>query len=151
MLAGKTKPIKKLSPLTNHKNTKKGTVTGGFNRVNLFKQVEQGFDKLFSYNRRKTESFDYHNTIKSGSISEQFKIQGQVIQPCERKTEFNQENLYSTNLERQSIYNQAFCVDKRTKRERMINILLIIIKAIRKVTLLLALQYLFCHGVLLSH
>ncbi len=27
---------KKLSPLTNHKDTKKGTVTGGFNRVNLF-------------------------------------------------------------------------------------------------------------------
>ena len=27
---------KKLSPLTNHKNTKKGTVTGGFDRINLF-------------------------------------------------------------------------------------------------------------------
>ena len=32
---------KKLSPLTNHKNTKKGTVTGGFDRVNLFQQLEQ--------------------------------------------------------------------------------------------------------------
>ena len=42
---------KKLSPLTNHKNTKKGTVTGGFDRVNLFQQAEQGFDKLFGYNR----------------------------------------------------------------------------------------------------
>lgn len=38
---------KKLSPLTNHKNTKKGTVTGGFDRVNLFQQVEQGFNKMF--------------------------------------------------------------------------------------------------------
>ena len=27
---------KKLSPLTNHKNTKKETVIGGFDRVNLF-------------------------------------------------------------------------------------------------------------------
>lgn len=35
---------KKLSPLTNHKNTKKGTVTGGFDRVTLFQQAEQGFD-----------------------------------------------------------------------------------------------------------
>lgn len=26
----------KLSPLTNHKNTKKGTVKGGFDRTNLF-------------------------------------------------------------------------------------------------------------------
>ena len=33
---------KKLSPLTNHKNTKKGTVTGGFDRVNLFQRAEQG-------------------------------------------------------------------------------------------------------------
>ena len=38
---------KKLSPLTNHKNTKKGIIMNGFDRVNLFQQVEQGFDKLF--------------------------------------------------------------------------------------------------------
>lgn len=44
---------KKLSPFTNHKNTKKGTVTGGFNRVNLFQQAEQGFDKLFSNNQNR--------------------------------------------------------------------------------------------------
>ena len=55
---------KKLSPLTNHKNTKNGVIKGGFNRVNLLQQVERRFDKLFSYNRPKTESFDYHNTIK---------------------------------------------------------------------------------------
>ena len=42
---------KKLSPLTNHKNTKNGLIKGGFDRVNLFWQVEQGFDKLFNYNR----------------------------------------------------------------------------------------------------
>ena len=28
---------KKLSPLTNHKNTKNGTIKGSFDRVNLFK------------------------------------------------------------------------------------------------------------------
>ena len=59
---------KKLSPLTNHKNTKKGTVTGGFNRVNLFRQAELGFDKLFDYNRQQTESFDYHNMMKNLSL-----------------------------------------------------------------------------------
>ena len=70
---------KKLSPLTNHKNTKKGTVTGGFDRVNLFQQAERGFDKLFGYNRQQTESFDYHNTIKNGSISEQLEKQQGLI------------------------------------------------------------------------
>lgn len=64
---------KKLSPLTNHKNTKKGTVTGGFDRVNLFQRAEQGFDKLFGYNRQLSESFGYSNTMKNGTISEQFK------------------------------------------------------------------------------
>ena len=41
---------KKLSPLTNHKNTKNGVIKGGFDRVNLFQQAEQGFDKIFGYN-----------------------------------------------------------------------------------------------------
>jgi len=76
---------KKLSPLTNHKNTKKGTITGGFDRVNLFQQAEQGFDKLFGYNRQLSESFGYSNTMKNGTISEQFKQQLQEIQSSKRK------------------------------------------------------------------
>lgn len=55
---------KKLSPLTNHKNTKNGVITGGFERVNLFQQAERDFDKLFGYDRQQSESFDYHNIIK---------------------------------------------------------------------------------------
>ena len=93
---------KKLSPLTNHKNTKKGTVTGGFDRVNLFKQAEQGFDKLFNYNRQQTESFDYYNTMKNSSISEQLEIQNQNF-TGEKKIETSQscekENMISCNLE----------------------------------------------------
>ena len=61
---------KKLSQLTNHKNTKKGTVRGGFDRVNLFQQAKQGFDKLFGYNRQFSESFENANTMKNGSVSE---------------------------------------------------------------------------------
>lgn len=103
---------KKLSPLTNHKNTKKGTVTGGFDRVNLFQQAEQGFDNLFGYDRQQTESFDYQNVMKNGSISEQFELQEQEIQSSERKTEINQdsnqENLFSINLENKEASNQAF-------------------------------------------
>ena len=66
---------KKLSPLTNHRNTKNGIIKGGFDRVNLFQQAEQGFDKLFSYQRQQTKSFNYHNTMKNGDISEQLQIQ----------------------------------------------------------------------------
>ena len=45
---------KKLSPLTNHKNTKNGIVKGGFDRVNLFQQAELGFYKIFVYDRQQT-------------------------------------------------------------------------------------------------
>ena len=88
---------KKLSPLTNHKNTKKGIIKGGFDRVNLFQQAEQGFDKLFSYDRKQTESFDYLNTMKNGSIYEQFKLQKQEFQVNERKIEINQGNNQENN------------------------------------------------------
>ncbi len=70
---------KKLSPLTNHKNTKNGVIKGGFDRVNLFRQAEQGFDKLFSYNRQISESFDYCNTMKNGSIDDKLKMQEQEL------------------------------------------------------------------------
>lgn len=74
---------KKLSPLTNHKNTTKGTVKGGFDRKNLFQQAEQGFDRLFGYKRELTESFEYYNTMKNGSISEQLKMQERQINETE--------------------------------------------------------------------
>ena len=94
---------KKLSPLTNHKKTQKGMVTGGFDRVNLFHQAEQGFDKLFGYNRQQIESFDFHNTLRNSSISEQLKLQEQDIKSGERKKENNQENSFSINIERLSL------------------------------------------------
>ena len=94
---------KKLSPLTNHKNTKNGVIKGGFDRVNLFQQVERGFDKLFGYDRQQLESFDYYNTMKSGSINKLLNLQELVFQASDRKVEANQnnnlENLLSINLE----------------------------------------------------
>ncbi len=106
---------KKLSPLTNHKDTKKGKVTGGFDRVNLFQQTEHGFDKLFCYERQQTESFNYRNKIKNGTISEQFKLQKQEIQSIEREAKINQdsnkENLHSINLENKGACNQMFNTD----------------------------------------
>ncbi|MFV0585623.1 DUF5712 family protein [Bacteroides reticulotermitis] len=101
---------KKLSPLTNHKNTKNGIIKGGFDRVNLFQQAEQGFDKLFSYNRQLSESFNYYKTMKNGSITEQLKLQVREVQSNERKTEIyqgsNRKNLLTVNLENK-IFNES--------------------------------------------
>lgn len=81
---------KKLSPLTNHKNTKNGVIKWGFDRVNLFRQAEQGFDKLFGYNRQLSESFEYANTMKNGSIDDKLKMQEQELK--EPKQYFTGEN-----------------------------------------------------------
>lgn len=109
---------KKLSPLTNHKNTQKGTVTGGFDRVNLFQQAEQGFDKLFGYNRQLSESFEYANTMKNGSIDDKLKIQEQELQKPkqyftgEKKKEVFQssekENMISCNLDSKQDNKHAY-------------------------------------------
>lgn len=68
----------KLSPLTNHRDTKKGIIKGGFDRANLFQQVEQGFDIQFNYNRPLSESFEYYNTIKNRNVDEQIALQDKM-------------------------------------------------------------------------
>lgn len=91
----------KLSPLTNHRNTKKGTIKGGFDRSNLFQQAEQGFDKLFSYNRALGESFEYYNTMKNGTIADLLQMQEQIINQENTQTphiESKEENIQSINL-----------------------------------------------------
>lgn len=94
---------KKLSPLTNHKNTKKGAIKGGFDRKNLFRQAEQGFDRLFNYNRPLSESFEYYNTMKNGSISDQLKMQEKTIcQPQEK-----QQNVVSDEREKKQAVSQG--------------------------------------------
>ena len=70
---------KKLSPLTNHRNTKKGAIKGGFDRKTLFQQAEAGFDKLFGYQRELQETFVYCNTMKNGTISEKLEMQEKEI------------------------------------------------------------------------
>ena len=113
---------KKLSPLTNHKNTKNGIIKGGFDRISLFLRVEQGFDKLFCYERQQTESFNYHNTIKNGTISEQFKQQKQEIQTIERKQEINQDsnqkNLFSIYTENDVISTSSSYMNKQPDIEK---------------------------------
>ena len=102
---------KKLSPLTNHKNTKNGVIKGGFDRVNLFQQAEQGFDKIFSYNRQQTESFDYLNKMKNGSISEQIEVQEQNFTGENKKEVFQsseRENMIPCNIDSKQNNKHAF-------------------------------------------
>ncbi|MDL2299191.1 DUF5712 family protein [Bacteroides sp. OttesenSCG-928-E20] len=75
---------KKLSPLTNHKNTKKGAIKGCFDRTNLFQQAEVGFDKLFGYQRDLHETFRYCNTMKNGSLKDKLQMQEQELKQSQK-------------------------------------------------------------------
>ena len=91
----------KLSPLTNHRNTKKGAIKGGFDRTNLFQQAENGFDELFNYSRQLNESYEYYNTMKNGTIADQLQMQEQIINQENAQTthtESKQDNIQSINL-----------------------------------------------------
>jgi hypothetical protein len=79
---------KKLSPLTNHKNTKKGAIKGGFDRTNLFQQAETGFDKIFNYQRDLQETFAYCNTMKNGSIKDKLQMQEQELKHSKKSLIF---------------------------------------------------------------
>ena len=123
---------KKLSPLTNHKDTKKGTVMGGFDRVNLFQQAEQGFDKLFSYNRQLLESFEYTNTVKNGSMDDKLKMQEQELQlperlfTSERRNKVQQfsekENKISCNLDNKQNCELPFNQGSKTNEYSLLSI-----------------------------
>ena len=116
---------KKLSPLTNHKNTQKGTVMGGFDRVNLFQQAEQGFDKLFGYYRQLSESFEYHNTMKNGSISEQLKLQEQNFTGEKKKETFQsseKENMISCNLDSKQENKHAYNQQNNSESDSLLSI-----------------------------
>lgn len=89
----------KISPLTNHRKTKKGAIKGGFDRVTLFENAEKGFDKLFGYNRQLSETFEYCNTMKNGSISEQLNMQEQQIADERKMNEYSQVGIYADKQE----------------------------------------------------
>ncbi|MCC8145933.1 MAG: DUF5712 family protein [Bacteroidales bacterium] len=111
---------KKLSPLTNHKNTQKGTVKGGFDRKNLFQQAEQRFDKLFNYKRELTESFEYYNTMKNGRITDQLKMQEQQIAD-ERKNTDMQTSVYANKQDEQNENKFAYKQDYNLSNIQSVN------------------------------
>ncbi len=60
----------KLSPMSNHKNTENGPVKGGFDRKLFASKCETIFDKLFHYDRKVSETFEYQNVQRHGSPEE---------------------------------------------------------------------------------
>lgn len=67
-----------LSPLTNHRATTKGVVTGGFERNGFSQRTEQSFDQAFGYARQLTESFRFLHGMKHGDEATKAEWQRQA-------------------------------------------------------------------------
>jgi len=65
---------KKLSPKTNHRDTQKGPIKGGFNRDEFKQRGEGVFDQMFGYLRPIEESYHYYKVKSNGTISDQVEI-----------------------------------------------------------------------------
>jgi len=76
-----------LSPLTNHKDTQRGVVTGGFERKQYSERVEQAFDQAFAYERPLVETFRYAHTMQHGTPEECAALRVQAIQEQQRQAE----------------------------------------------------------------
>lgn len=68
-----------LSPLTNHKDTRRGVVTGGFERKQYSERVEQAFDRAFAYDRPLSETFRYAHTMQHGTTEECAALRTQAL------------------------------------------------------------------------
>lgn len=55
----------------------------------LLLAAEQGFDRLFHYDRPLTESFEYYNTMKNGNIRDQLKMQEKELSGERKNTQEN--------------------------------------------------------------
>jgi len=89
IIARKTLNGRKISPLTHHINTTKGTVTGGFSQNGLKQNIEDSFDQSFKYERGLEEKFSYNaltDEQKQELASSQLKTQEvEVFKVIEKK------------------------------------------------------------------
>lgn len=81
--------------------------------------MEQGFDKLFFYNRIQTESFDYYNRMKNYNVSDQLNMQEQLISDESR---MNTDEKIELNEHKQdnSVVNQQSA--SHDNKKRIINV-----------------------------
>lgn len=80
-----------LSPLTNHKDTQRGVVTGGFERKQYSERVEQAFDQAFTYERPLVETFRYAHTMQHGTPEDCAALRVQAMQEQQRQAEQEQQ------------------------------------------------------------
>lgn len=76
-----------LSPMTNHKATTKGVVTGGFKRNGFSQRTEQTFDQTFGYDRPLMESFRYLHGMRYGDEPIRQQLHKEAAQEAQKRAQ----------------------------------------------------------------
>lgn len=128
----------KISPLTNHRNTKKGVIAGGFDRAALFENVEKGFDKLFGYHRQLSEKFEYCNTMKNRPVMDKLRTQerelntheiffvGEMKKIVDVKTDKNIKTILDTSIQQQTSLTVNQSIHQQTDKSNLSSLLSIL-------------------------
>lgn len=78
----------KLSPKTNHRNTQKGPIKGGFNRDEFKMQCEKVFDEMFGYLRPLEESYQFYKIQANGNVDEKVILNNQRANEIVKKESY---------------------------------------------------------------
>ncbi len=70
--------IMKISPLTNHRDSEKGPIQGGFDRNAFRRKCQDIFDEQLNFDRKLEQTFEYQNAQKHGSAEEK-EVQAQKL------------------------------------------------------------------------
>jgi hypothetical protein len=104
---------KKLSPKTNHRETQKGPVTGGFNRDFFKQQGETLFDDMFGYLRPLEESYQFNKIKANGSVNEKVDLAGKTANESVKKHSYSCQSSTEKEYRIQQLSNYiCFGIDK---------------------------------------
>ncbi|MDY0393020.1 MAG: DUF5712 family protein, partial [Candidatus Bipolaricaulis sp.] len=104
---------KKLSPKTNHRDTKKGPVNGGFNRDGFKQQGEVLFDDMFGYLRPLEQSYQFNKIKANGSVNEKVELANKTANESVKKHTYSCQSFSEKEYRIKQLSNYiCFGIDK---------------------------------------
>lgn len=118
--------LKKISPKTNHRDTHKGPIKGGFNRDEFKQQCENIFDEMFGYLRPLEESYEYNKVRKNGSVDEKIVFANEFANELVEKETYATQSIEQKEYRIQQLANYiCFGIDKNNVKKIDVNALLL--------------------------
>ncbi|HPQ35693.1 MAG TPA: DUF5712 family protein [Tenuifilaceae bacterium] len=112
---------KKISPKTNHRDTQKGPIKGGFNRDEFKQQCENIFDEMFGYLRPLEESYEFNKIRKNGSIDEKVDLANTYGDKLVERNKYTSESVKQKEHRIQQLANYI-CFGNEKKNVKKLNV-----------------------------